>query len=376
MKFKFKAYLLVFIVISFSCSTTEKKEKNIKTILLKKTKEIQPISSFVSELDYIELKSPDSSLVIREIEDLKLFNNDIIIKHRVGSGSGFMRFSGKGVFLNKIGENKDKPGGILNPHDIIMYKNGYAVWAQRGIYLFSKSGEYQSKLFDVRLPGNSFFYSGNKFCFFHENTSPGYLSEYSPDGSLTHVFNPVKQDNPEIGNSAVTEIVKDSFHLFSPVNDTIFAFAHEKLLPEYVVEGKSYPTLEQILKKFDSRDSIKTVRYINSTQHWILKTYLENRNYIFIVYQLGSYPFHLIIQKSNWKITYVKEFINDIDGGVWDDPVFLSDNDELYIPLYAYQITSHEIRNKKRHGFDKIINRAKLTGNPVIMRCKLKNPVE
>ena len=371
---KYKINLFFFIVlISFSCSETKNKTNNIKTIHLEKTKDVQPISVFVSELDYIELKSINDDNVIRQVEDIKLLDSDIIIKYRTGRETGFVRFSKEGDFLNSIGKSEDSREKILNPRDIVDYKNNYAVWDQTGIFSFSKSGKSGSKLFKTKPSGNSFFYSKNRFYLFNEKNTPGYLSEYTPDGAREHVFKPNSPKfSLERGYSKIFEFGPDSFHLFSPLIDTIFSFTHDQLVPQYVFHGRFHPTLEQIVDKSGSLDSLETVKYINNTRHWVVKTFLENKNFIFIVYQLGSYPFHLIIRKSDWKPFYAKELINDIDGGVWDDPVYLSENDELYIPLRTYQITGHKIRNKKRQGFDEIVKRVEQNGNPMIMRCKLK----
>jgi len=371
MKYKFEICIIL-IVFNFSCSNIRKKPKDIKTILLKKTEDVQPFSSFISELDYIELKFTQNNLMAGKIESLKLLDNDIIIKQSVKRETELLRFSEDGKFLNKIGQIGKEPGEINDPRDVILYNNDFAVWDQNGIKLFSKSGDYKEKLFNARLPGNRFFYSKNRFNLFHETTAPGYLSEYAQDGSLEHIFNRNNLEYSGTGYSAVTELAKDSFHLFSPINDTIYAFAHEQLIPKYIIQGKSYPTLVQTLKKAGSLNPQETLKYLNNNRHWTIKTYLENRNFIFIVYQLGSYPFHLIIRKSDWQTTYIEEIINDIDGGVWDDPVYLSDNDELYIPLNAYLIKGHKIRNKIRHGFEKVIEMTELSNNPVIMRCKLK----
>ncbi len=362
-------FCIVLLVFNIACSPSEQKIKDVKTINLKETDDIQPISSLISDVSYIELKSSDKDVVIREMEDVKLLGNDIIIRQRLGKETELLRFSKEGRFLNKIG-NTSQTG---NPRWVIDYNGGYAVWADKGIYSFSKEGRLKERLFSVKLPGSSFFYFQDKFYLFHETNAPGYLSEYTSRGKRQQVLNPTKQKFTRFGgHSEIAELTSDSLHLFSSVNDTVFAFNNGELVPDYVFHGESYPTLSQILKKADTADSLKTIKQMNNTQHWEVKTYLENKNYIFMVYQLGSYPFHLIIRKSDWRAMYAKDLINDIDGGLWDDPVYLSDNDELYIPLNAYQITGHEIRNKKRFGFEDVIKKAETDGNAFIMRCKLR----
>jgi hypothetical protein len=80
-----------------------------------------------------------------------------------------------------------------------MYNDDYAVWDQSGVYVFSKSGEYQRKLFDADRPGNRFFYSQNKFYLFHETTAPGYISEYSTSGTPEHIYKPNRLQHTGLG---------------------------------------------------------------------------------------------------------------------------------------------------------------------------------
>lgn len=360
-----KIFIILF-VLNISCSTSEQKTGDVKTIVLKETKDIQPASSYISGVDYIELKYPEE-IEPGRILDIKLLNKEIIVKQRYGGETSLLGFSKNGVFINQIGKNE-----IQNPRDIINYNNDFAVWDETGVKVFSKTGEYQRKIFNARGPGSRFFYSKGKFYLFHETTAPGYLSEYSTDGKKEHVFHPLKVEFESDGNPSVTELRKDYFHLFSPINDTIYAFSNRQLTPKYIIDGNSHPTYIEVLKKIGLESESEKLRYIRNNQHWTITTYLENQKFIFIDYSLGSYPFNIIIRKSDWQISYVKEFINDIDGGVWDDPYFLSDENKLYIPLTSYQISGHTIKNKKRHKFDEQMEKAQQNDNPVLMVCKLK----
>jgi hypothetical protein len=356
----------VLLAVTVSCSTGEQKTGEVKTIVLQETKDIQPASSFISGVDYIELQYPEEIKPGR-IQRLKLLNREIILQQRYGGETSILRFSRKGVFINQIGKNE-----IQNPRDIISYNNDFAVWDENAVKVFSKTGEFQRKIFNVREPGNRFFYSKGKFYLFHETTAPGYLSEYSTEGKKEHVFHPQNTAFESNGNASVTELKKDHFHLFSPLNDTIYSFSNRRLTPEYIIDGDEYPTYTEVLKKMGEKSDAETSKYIRNNQHWTITTYLENQNFIFIDYSLGSYPFNIIIRKSDGQTSYIKEFINDIDGGIWDDPFFLSEEDELFIPLNSYQISGHTIKNKKRHEFDEQMDKAQQSDNPVIMICKLK----
>ncbi len=360
-------FIIFLVIINVSCSQKEQKTGNLKRILLQKTKDIQPISSFISDVDYIELSYP-ANINPGKIELVKLLNKEFIVKQKYAGTTSILRFSSDGEFINKIGNERE----VQSPRDIIIYNDDYAVWGETGVYVFSKNGEFQQKILNISKSGNRFFNSENNFYFFNELGKPGYLSEYSASGKAGKVFHPVQKEFENAGYSIVEEITQNYFHLFSPLIDTVYSFSNKKLTPQYIIEGDVHPTYIELLKKVGDKSETEKNRYINNNQHWIVTDYLENSDYIFIVYRLGSYPFNLIIRKSDWQTSYIKEFVNDIDGGVWEAPSYLSDDNKLYIPLASYQISGHKMLNKKRHGFDEQMEKAQENDNPVLMVCTIE----
>jgi uncharacterized protein YjiK len=119
-------------------------------------------------------------------------------------------------------------------------------------------------------------------------------------------------------------------------------------------------------------DQLETLKYIHNMQYVVVKNYLENKNYIFITYWIGSNSCTVIIRKKTWETRYYARGVNNIDGGIWDKAFYLSDDDELYIPISSYKISGHKISDKKNKGFEKLQEKIQVSGNPVIMRCKLK----
>ncbi len=369
MKNTFKI-IVVLIVLGFGCSKKKQNPADFKKIVLKKNENVEVLSRFVSELEYIDLQYPADSL-IGPIESLKLLGNNIIVKQRNAGNFSYLRFSEDGEFLNKIGPGSED-GALQTPRDILKYDDKFAVWDEGGVHALSESGNYIGKIVDTRQTGNSFFYSLDNFYLFHESNGPGYLSKYSRNGKLSEVYKAGNKQADDLNYSRVIEMVEDSFHLFSPVNDTVFAFSREQLSPNYLIEGEQYPTLANALKKINDFDETDKLKYLHNNKHWVIKRYLENPNFIFVVYRLASDSHYLIIRKSDWKTTYFERAINDIDGGIWDYPMYLSDEDELYIPLGTHQIAGHKMLNKKRFGFDDVIKRNLENQSPVIMKCKLK----
>ena len=369
-KMRNKLIIVVLVALVSGCANTEQNSAEFKNIVLKKNENVEVLSRFVSDLDYIELKYPADSL-IGPIESLKLLGDDIIIKQRNTNKLNYLRFSGNGQFLNKIGTDSESVS-LQTPQDILKYDDKFAIWDQAGVHALSASGKYLGKIFNTRQTGNSFFYSRNNFYLFHESKGPGYLSKYTRDGKLSEVYKSGKKEMDDLNYSRVIEVEKDSFHLFSPINDTIFSFSQEQLSPKYLIQGKSYPTFVNVLQEISALDDTEKLKYLHNNKHWVIKRYLENRNFIFVVYRLASDSHYLIIRKSDWKTTYFGRAINDIDGGIWDYPMFLSDDDELYIPLGTYQISGHKMMNKRRFEFEEVIERNLENHSPVIMKCKLK----
>lgn len=369
---KNKTFIFLLIVLnSVSCSTDDRPNKKIKTIQLQETEDFLPISSFISDVNYIEL-SFENNTSVGDIKDLKLLDKDIVLKQRISRETSLLRFSSTGKFLNGIGNNRRGPGEIQNPRDITLYNNGYAVWDQLAVHSISKSGKYRHKIFDATVPGNNYFYFKNSFFLFHEFTSPGYLSQYSEKGNRVKIYSPVDFSFEGMGYSKIEQTDKNEFHLFSPVIDTIFNFNGNRLLPVYLFDAGSYPTFSRLMKKVEGKDPLEMLKYFNNNRHVVINRYLENKNYIFIKYRLGSNPYHILIKKKNWELTYFKKCFNDIDGGLWDDPFYLSEDDILYIPLYAYQIKNHKIANKYNKDFKILQDKTIQNDNPVILQCKLK----
>ena len=365
-------YFLVFTILINSCSKRADVGDALKTIHLTKSKDVLPISIFIKDLDYLELKFPSNKIEIGEIKDLKIIDNEIIIKQRKAKEISFLRFSKDGTYKNKITQNGKEIPDLLLPRDIIQYQNDYAIWGQSGIHIISKNGKYKEKLFDVNKTGNSFLFSKNSFFLFHESTSPGYLSQYNVKGTQEKIYNPTNRQISDLGYSKIFPQGKENHHLFSPMTDTVFSFFENEIIPKYILDGSPFTPFMQILKNVEDLEKQEALKYINENQHVVVKNYLENKNYIFITYWVGSNSSNVLIDKKNWESIYFSTGINDIDGGIWDTPLYLSDDDILYIPINSYKIGSHKIVNKKRKGFSKLKEKTQFGDNPIIMRCKLK----
>lgn len=361
--------MLLLLAVLFSCKQKEVSVADVKTIELKGTQDFLTISSFISELGYLELQVSEADFEIGEITDVKVLDGDLVVKQRKAGELSFLRFSETGRFLNEIVNNKNEE--ISNPLDVVLYKNGYAILGEKGICEVSKDGKNLKKVISAEMAGESFFVVKNVFYVISEPGSKEFLTQYSENKKPK---NSVRLDQ-RFGKLIYTDVAhlgKQNYHLLSSFSDEIYSFANNKLLPLYKLDGGNYATLNEVWQNVGDRDTKETMRYIYDTQHVLVKNYLENDDIIFITYWVGSSSATLIIKKANWEMRYYGHGVNDIDGGIWDRAMYLSDKNELYIPISAGKIGGHKITNKWHKDFENLQTHIASSGNPVIMRCKLK----
>ncbi len=364
--------ILLFVTL-FVASCTEKPVENsgLPEILLKKSQDILPISSFVENLDYLELKVNEAKIELGDILNVKELDGDLIIHQRRAREISFIRFTQKGDFINTIVSNNEGNGKIKNPLDIINYKKDFAVLAEDGIYIVGKDGKYKSKLVAAKMPGTKFFESKGKFYVVNDVPGYGLYTVYSPNGKVKRLKFP-EERLKDLGRSNLAASEGANISLVSSYSDTVFTYKKAAFEPEYLIESDGYPSFAEVWRNTDDKDDIKTLKYIHNTHHSKIKSYFENKNYIFLTYWLGSHQTTALIRKKDWEATYFAEAVNNIDGGIWDNPLFLSPKNELYIPITAYKVGGHKISDKRHNEFEKVQLHIAASGNPVLMRCRLK----
>ena len=364
--------ILLFVSLFFtSCTEKPAERSGLPEILLKKSQDILPISSFVENLDYLELKVNEANVELGDILDVKELDGDLIILQRRAREISFIRFTQNGDFLNTIVSNKEGSGRIKNPLDIITYQKDFAVLAEDGIYIVGKDGKYKSKLVAAKMPGTKFFESKKQFYVVNDVPDCGLYTVYSQKGKIKKVDFP-EERLKDLGRSNLAASGAKNISLVSSYSDTIFAYNKASFKPEYLIKSDGYPSFAEMWRSTGDKDNIETLKYLHNTHHSKIKTYFENNNYIFLTYWLGSHQTTALIKKNSWETMYFAAAVNNIDGGIWDNPTFLSQNNELYIPITAYKVSGHKISDKRHQEFEKVQLHIAATDNPVLMRCKLK----
>lgn len=363
--------LLSLLLIFNSCTEKPAVNNGIPEILLKKSTDILPISSFVDNLNYLELKVNEAKIEFGDILNVKEIDGDLIILQRRAREISFIRFTKAGDFINTIVSNKEGSGKIKNPLDIIAYQKDFAVLAEDGIYIVGKDGKYKTKLIGAKMPGSKFFESKNRFYVVNDVPDYGLYTVYSENQKAKKMVFP-EERLKDLGRSNLAASGAQNITLVSSYSDTVFAYRNNTFKPAYLIESDGYPSFAKIWLNTCDKDDIETLKYIHNTHHSKIKSYFENNNYIFLTYWLGSHQTTALIKKNTWETMYFAEAVNNIDGGIWDNPSFLSQKNELYIPITAYKVGGHKISDKRHKEFEKVQLHIAATGNPILMRCRLK----
>mgnify|MGYP000374455651 FL=1 len=361
--------LMVLAVVLFACSQPSQKE-SFKTIVLKKSQDILPISSFAAKVNYTELKVSETGLTLGEIESVKLIDDDLIVKHRMSGKSSFLRFTGSGEFVIELVGIKSS--GINQPQDIVAYDDGFAVLAENGIFTISNDGKYTGQLVRGTMPGSRFFFADGAFHVINESDRGNLIKTFPAENRNSKVSEKLPEPVRRMTYSAVASFGKGETHFYSALNDTVFSFGGNSTVPVYAFQGNNIPTFSQLCKNTTGLNDTEALRYLRENEHVIVRKYLENRNYIFMTYWVGSNSSTAIVNKKSGETRYFGHGVNDLDGGVWDKVNFLSDKDELLVPITAYKVGGHKITNKKEKRFADLQKRIEASGNPVIMRLKLR----
>jgi len=368
----YKIYFLLGILVLFisSCNQPSPVTVTPSEIILQQSNDVLPISSFAESVDYIELKLDQVGISLGEVEAVKQIDDDWIIQHRMSGSTSFIRFNRHGDFITELAGEKMKE--IREPEDIIAYDKGYAVLAQNGVHLISKDGKYIQKLVNQNQTiGNRFFVEGGHFYILNEKLA-GQILVDAGDAvrqSTKEDVLPLQVQRTMYTNSQVFSKTKS---YFSVLSDSIYRHIANGAENVTKLTGDGTPTFAEIVRNMKGMEEKDGLKYLRETNHVMVRKYLENNQFIYLTYWVGSVSSTFILNKADGTFHYFGQGVNDIDGGIWDRPLYLTSGNDLVIPLTAYKISGHKISNKKVKGFDRLQAKIASSENPVLMLCKLK----
>ncbi|HPF52608.1 MAG TPA: hypothetical protein PK335_13585 [Draconibacterium sp.] len=368
----YKIYFLLGILVLFISSCNQPSPVTItpSEIILQQSNDVLPISSFAESVDYLELKLDQVGISLGEVEAVKQIDDDWIIQHRMSGQRSFIRFNRHGDFIAELAGEKMKE--IIEPEDIIAFDKGYAVLAKNGVHLISKDGKYIRKFVTGNQTiGSRFLVEEGHFYILNEKLADRILVEAGDAAreSMKEDVLPLQVQRTMYANS---QTFSKTQSYFSVLSDSIYRHTANDAENVTKLTGNGIPTFAGIVRNMRGMEEKDGLKYLRETNYVMVRKYLENNQLIYLTYWIGSVSSTFILNKANGTFHYFGQGVNDIDGGIWDRPLFLTSGNDLVIPLTAYKISGHKISNKKVKGFDRLQAKIASDGNPVLMLCKLK----
>ncbi len=369
--------IISFIFVLFSCKdgTIEHDSSKPKAILLKNEIKNVNLSEIITDINYIPLETIKESLV-GEIIKIKIYENIIYILNQAGENSNIKIFSFSGKYLGDIGRIGNGPEEIQKPRDFVINNDIIFVWDNIGIHSFTKTGNYLKFLFEAHFVGRTFFYNDNSFFFLHELNPPGFLTKYDIKGNLKKVFIPSDIWLGAFEHSKIIEL-ESNYTIFSPTFDTIYTYLENNLLPKYVIQCNEAKSMGKLFLENKDLNPYELSKVINTTPSFDITCYNENERFIYINYTIDKRNNTLLINKESLDYQYSTHFINDIDDGIFGNARFITKDDKLIIPLNSFDILEHIKKNqasiKKNSPLRIVSKNLRLTSNPVLMICKIKD---
>jgi len=364
---------LVFVFSSTACSNHNSINRDINTIRFENTPvEVMKLSEICPSISYIRLETTSKSY-INKISKIKFFGDSIfIINQLYWNLKEILVFNMKGKFLGAFGNIGPGPEEIESPRDIVKMKDSYLVWDRLKIAEFDKNGNFKRKILNAFVPGSNFFIQSNKINLYHGTEFPGLISQYDFDGKHQKIFKPIDQNF----NSSAFEgegfiNIDNEYHLFAPALDTVWEFSESKIQSKYVFNFMGKPTLQTLFKKYSHASPPEMGPILSKNSPSYVISFNENKNFILIRYFKSGTELYKVISKNSLRQIDFKYCINDIDDGIFGNPV-ASFDDNFVFELQATKILKHqdESRHLKDSTFFKIEKSIKENDNPVLMFCK------
>jgi len=385
--FYLKAFFILLLILCNSCHRSSKDK--IKTYEIKVI-EINPrsteegyLSSHFDSIFYLPLVTSDTT-VIGSVRKLEFYNDKIFITD--GTASKVHIFTTNGSHILTIGKRGRGPGEFNRI-------------SEASVDTFLK----RILIFDFDLRKElSFDFSGNLIA---EKENQWWISEYlllDNSKSLIRRSNSVSKDpldkivykinllingqkakgffpyNESPGTttydlSRVFTKTCNKIYIGQLYNDTIYLYEKDTIKPELIIKYLSSGIPETILRKKNSEIGEKL---------WQTKTYAyghqiiaETESEIFITFIFKNQEHYCFFSKSSGEPKIYSTLKNDIDGGVFKEPIKTNLEGYLVSVIYPYELKETCEKNYNLitgKELKKICENIKITDNPVLMFCRMK----
>lgn len=357
---------------------------------------IIPLSQIASEVEYIVLETREDCMV-RPV--VRYYFTDSLIFIR--NFDHILKFSHNGTFIQRIGTSGRGPGEIdlirnlsfLPDKEILVVQKNY----QRELIYFSFSGELIKTLdyephiqyFKI-LPDGNFLtyesgYNGTEdvmFCIMNENWDTlSTVSNYSKWTSIPASIQIM------IGYPVFEPYYfsRNSYHIKSMYNDTVYKISSDKIEPEYFINLGKFKLPEELRPE---RLGVSQVQKFRDNSHnYYFAQIFEASEKIFISafnYKDSDVPRCLIYNKLTKECILLTDndynstgFVNDWDGGIDFWPTGQLNDNQVFMPVTPLQFkklisekapgTDEILYPEKKNTLLKLISSLDETDNPILM---------
>jgi hypothetical protein len=301
-------------------------------------------------LDLIALKTP-ADIVISVITKGTLEDFEIFIHDK--KFSSLHHFNLNGDYLKSFGALGEGPGEFLDIADFAVVGNKICIMSKskKGLLFYDRlTGVYINE-FRYDIFGDKIVYIGNDefliYTNFNVNDEHGSYNVFRIDseGSVEEKYFPFDEDKQHSMVSMSGYLAKTGNDIYFGLPFDQFVFSYNKnehnFFPKYSTDTLSQYILEN---KEDFDAILKPEVLIKSfgVESWNGTTFFETNSKIYLsLYDLSTLKNVLIDKNTNGVITISKKSENPFFKLI-DDPVLMTQNNELFFPIYGEKVLSDE----------------------------------
>lgn len=371
------------------------------------------LSEIADSIAYIPLEYVKENPV-GVILDFKYFSDNIFI-HVGGPDGGFLRFDGKGKFLNEIGTKGRGPGEYPNGSFFSVIDNPERFYIQcnfvpRKLLEYDYNGKFLTEIMTADPSVGKFeAISTDRFLFFSSSdTSLHYMASLNDRGnkSLSKINYPflLKTELKKMEQFRYGGVLSgpyfDGFPLFSDLNsmDTLFSVINDSIYSRYIIDkGSEGAPFEKLYSSVNPPERYKYLSpiSINETPNNVfVMTIFKENELILINYNKASQSVSSMktpfvkpdIENIREPLAVYPKFENDIDGGITIGPGKPNRKGDAWIykfdAIYLKKILTNEhflnskaLQPEKKDALKKLVDSISADDNPIIMVIYLKKPL-
>ena len=298
---------------------------------MKKT--IGKYSSFFTSVKYVPLETTKESLV-GSIDHLEIFDDTLFVLDMLSAKAIFL-FDLSGKFIRKIGKTGRGPEEWIRPVSISLNKEERELLVLDGqlqkIFRYSLSGKFLGKISlhgneirssTIECLNNKVFLDARKVS--RDKSSPGFLlQEIDNQGNTINKWFDARINNKGWDQGQNPWYFSGSGSLYSTQSgikyadlfmDTIYSINPDGIQPFIALKTKDRLTAEKIAEIYKENPSL--ISFLRAPQHdnglFGIRSYAENDDLIFFIFNQGREMRQLIINKKPMKPFFLKGIMNDI----------------------------------------------------------------